>query len=136
MRAVGSGGDCDQLESVCVLCEQLLFHPSLQSVVLQEYGCSIVRFSHVARGAVNLHFDAKSPKFYIVSPCGLNRACLCILCSAKGNHQMTSVMPSDAFPAGPLCVLPALPPILPECWSSLLSPAECPVFLPLYLCPY
>lgn len=49
---------------------------------------------------------------------------------------MTSVMPSDAFPAGPLCVLPALPPILPECWSSLLSPAECPVFLPLYLCPY
>lgn len=59
---------------------------------------------------------------------------------------MTSVMTSpEAFPAWPLCISPALLPVLvltcTEFQAALMLvppafPPACPVFLPLYLCPY
>ena len=111
-RAIGSGGDWGKLESVCILCEQLLFYLSLQSF------CSIARFSHVSREAGNLHFAAKCSKFLITrlwpkQTIFVVCACLCILCSAKEKHWMTSTTTSpEAFPAWLLCILHAFTPLL------------------------
>lgn len=138
MRAAGSCWNRGKLESVCILCEQLLFYPRLQSFCrnMDAVSPSFLTFPEKLGFCILMQ---NLPSFQWSPNCGPYSACLCVLCCAEGKHWKTS----EAFPAWPLCVSPALPPVLrlmcPELQATsalvqlALSPV-CPMFLPLYLC--
>lgn len=144
MRAVGNGGDYGRLESVCVFCEQLLFHPRLQSFcrTMDAVLLGFLMFPEKLQICILMQ---NLPRFKLSLNCGLNRPyVVCAFCPFCALPKKT---PDDQYNDFS-CNFPSLAPVYLACLHSsppapgYLSPGPAcfspsvPTFLPLYLFPY